>query len=190
MLPNARGFPDSQEPVTSTPKRPQQPGPRYSAPPPYPIGPRPDLGPRITAPAPRQPQGKIEPLKYCVCVHCINNYFVLCCPACNYGCSGKLIDNKKQIHFCECCFVLGRESRDDSHVSLQQRGREENRRARQMRRNSSLVTTTHRGDPWPGPGSLQSFCMLTLSSLSFKRCICPCVFHLDLFRDDFMYISI
>merc|ERR1712083_360123 len=47
----------------------------------------------------------------------------------------------------------GRESRDDSHVSLQQRGREENRRARQMRRNSSLVTTTHRGDPWPGPGA-------------------------------------
>ena len=47
----------------------------------------------------------------------------------------------------------GRESRDDSHVSLQHRGREESRRARQMRRNSSLVTTTHRGDPWPGPGS-------------------------------------
>ena len=61
MLPNARGFPDSgpQEPVTSTPKRPQQPGPRYSAPPPYPVGPRPDLGPRITAPAPRQPQGEL-----------------------------------------------------------------------------------------------------------------------------------
>ena len=52
----------------------------------------------------------------------------------------------------------GRESRDDSHVSLQHRGREESRRARQMRRNSSLVTTTHRGDPWPGPGSAPSQC--------------------------------
>ena len=50
------------------------------------------------------------------------------------------------------CLLGGRESRDDSHVSLQNRGREESRRARQMRRNSSLVTTTHRGDPWPGPG--------------------------------------
>ena len=27
-----------------------------------------------------------------------------------------------------------------------------------MRRNSSLVTTTHRGDPWPGPGSPPSQC--------------------------------
>ena len=27
-----------------------------------------------------------------------------------------------------------------------------------MRRNSSLVTTTHRGDPWPGPGSAPSQC--------------------------------
>ena len=60
MLPNTRGFPDSvpQEPMTSTPKRPQPPGPRYPAPPPYPTGPRPDLGPRITAPLSRQPQGK------------------------------------------------------------------------------------------------------------------------------------
>ena len=79
MLPNARGFPDpgGQEPVTSTPKRPQQPGPRYSAPPPYPVGPRPDLGPRITAPAPRQPQGEITNWTYPT-KHHVHNLIVSC----------------------------------------------------------------------------------------------------------------
>ena len=41
-----------------------------------------------------------------------------------------------------------------------------------MRRNSSLVTTTHRGDPWPGPGSPPSQCFpvafcFSLSIVSF-----------------------